>query len=311
MVCPPISNSAAARITGNPDAESVIRQSDFYMICARAEAKFSDLTVDDEAGRLHFSLEVPGVGKDAGWIDIGELPEIKNSDFDSDVRLAYGADHVLVSLHVPGGEDRPIAGFAPDDVLFWRGRKSPLVGGLDRHLDLATYDLLYVGIAKVGDSYDRLFAKGHYARMQILANEPQRHPGARVSDETFLFLFKVEPLFVRTFGPESKFEDGDLDFSYDGKRLVADAEKAFVHLLRPKYNSTLYANYPRGKDGLYASGLTAYTYSISEGIALLTKFGRIKGGRERELTLSNEADFIMVKGDDVTFHISGVDFAAD
>jgi hypothetical protein len=37
--------------------------------------------------------------------------------------------------------------------------------------------------------------------------------------------------------------------------MVADAEKAYVHRLRPKYNSRLYANYPRGKDDLYPTAL--------------------------------------------------------
>lgn len=44
----------------------------------------------------------------------------------------------------------------------------------------------YTEIAKKGDSFDRLLARGHKARQEILANEPQRYPGARVSDETFL-----------------------------------------------------------------------------------------------------------------------------
>ena len=213
-------------------------------------------------------------------------------------------------MHENGSEEI-IAAFTPDDVLMRRGRKESLIEGFDSYIDLATYDLLYVGIAKKGDTYDRLFAKGHYARMQILANEPQRYPGAKVSDETYLFAFKVEPLLCKVFGPDSDIEDEDLDFSYDAKRLVADAEKAMVSILKPQYNSTLYPNYPKGKDGLYASGLSSYSYSISEGMAFRSAYGTIKGGRERDLTMSNEADFIMVKGDSVTFHISGVDFPAE
>jgi hypothetical protein len=311
LVCPPIANSVAGQLVGNTQAEEVIRQSDFYMICGRAEAKFSEWSHDPANSRLHFSIEVPGIGKDVGWIQIDDLDDVRDSEEDLDLRVRYGESWVRISVIGGDGSEQVIAAFSPDDVLLRRGRKELLIGGLASHLELATYDLLYVGIAKVGDSYDRLFAKGHFARMQILANEPQRFPGARVSDETYLFLFRVEPLLFRVFGPNSTIEDGDLDFGYDGKRLVADAEKAFVHLLRPKYNSTLYPNYPRGKDGLYNTGLTAYTYAIAEGVAFLTRFGRIKGARERELSLSNDADFIMVKGDEVTFHISGVDFVAD
>jgi hypothetical protein len=39
---------------------------------------------------------------------------------------------------------------------------------------------------------------------------------------------------------------------------VADAEKAFVSLLKPEYNRIKYAGYPRGKDGLYKSGFANY-----------------------------------------------------
>jgi hypothetical protein len=310
-VFPPISNSKAATLVGNKQAEAIIRQSDFYIICGRAEAKFSDFSHDEEHSRFHFSIEVSGICKDFGWLQIDEIPAVMNSIDDQALQIKWGETHIKISVIHSDDREEDIFALSPEYALFLRGRKDALIGGFDSHLDLATYDLLYVGIAKVGDSYDRLFAKGHYARMQILANEPQRSQGARVSDETYLFLFKVEPLFMRVFGPDSNIEDKDLDFGYEQKRLVADAEKAFVHLLRPNYNNTLYPNYPQGKDGLYNSGLTAYTYAISEGMAFLTKFGRIKGGRERELTISNDADFIFVKGDEVTFHISGIDFSTN
>jgi hypothetical protein len=311
MVCAPIPNSVAAKLVGVAEAEAVIRQSDFYMICGRAEAKFLEVRPNFDLGRLEFDIEVPGQSRDSGWIELKEVLDLPDDSEKLKFEVAHDDVSICILRRDSDGEEQLVAGFSPDDILFHRGRKSPAIGGLASGLSLATFDLLYVGIAKVGDSYDRLFAKGHFARQQILANEPQRFPGARVSDETYLLLFQVEPLFVRTFGPESEVEDEDLDYSYEHKRLVADAEKAFVHLLRPNYNNTLYANYPKGRDGLYGSGYTAYTYSISDGISLLTKFGKIKGGREQNLTLSNEADFIFVKGDEVTFHISGVDFPAD
>lgn len=310
LVCSPIPNSAAAKLVGNDAAETIIRQSDFYMIGGRPQAFFSDFYHDPDTGRLHFSLEVAGGRKDTGSILLDQLPYLNESPEDLDIRVKFGDSLIAVFVvHEDGNEDL-IEAFTPDSVLMRRGRKECLIGGLDSYLDLATYDLLYVGIAKKGDTYDRLFANGHLARMRILANEPQRFPGARVSDETYLFAFKVEPLLIRVFGPDSEFEDGDLDFSYDSKKLVADAEKAMVSLLKPEYNNTLYPNYPKGKDGLYGTGLTAYSYAISEGMAFRTAYGTIKGGREREITVSNEADFIMVKGNDVTFHISGVDFPA-
>ena len=171
-----------------------------------------------------------------------------------------------------------------------------------------TYDLLYVGIARKSDTFDRLFRQGHKARMDILANEPQRYPGARVTDEIFLFPFRICPLSVQTFDPEHDFSEEDLTLEPDRKRILADAEKAFVSLLKPQYNIVTFNNYPKGTDGLYGTGIDRYGYVIGESIAFNTAHGRIKGARDLWGAISNEADF--VDGDKVSFYVSGVDFPA-
>jgi hypothetical protein len=175
---------------------------------------------------------------------------------------------------------------------------------------MMTFDLLYVGIAKENqDSYSRLIAKGHKARMDILANEEQRATGARVSDETFLLLFQIEPLTITTFSGPEDLDDEDLNFSINYHRLVADAEKAVINTFKPKYNKQLYVNYPKGKDGLYQQGYDGYTYAISEGVAFNTAYGTIKGARDLSgYYITNEADFISVIDGEVTLNISGVDF---
>ncbi|HDY8077030.1 TPA: hypothetical protein RQK60_004590 [Vibrio vulnificus] len=196
--------------------------------------------------------------------------------------------------------------FTPENILWHRSREINGLSGLDNYSELSVYDLLYVGIAKEGDSYDRLIKNGHHARLDILANEPQRYPGARVSDEIFLFLFRIEPLFMTSFGSNSPI---DLDFEYEHKKIVADAEKAFVNLLKPDYNSVKFKQYPKGKDGLFDSKLDRYSYSIGEFLTFNTPHGRIKGGRDRLLGgLNNKADFIFVDKKKSTLYIAGVDF---
>lgn len=191
-----------------------------------------------------------------------------------------------------------------------RGRKQGVVSGFDNYREMLTFDLLYVGIAKQNqDSYSRLIEKGHKARMDILAAEPQRHSGSRVSDETYLLLFAIEPVILKTFSSDDELDNEDLDFSYNYHRTVADAEKAVISVFKPKYNKQLYVNYPRGIDGLYEQGYDTYIYSISEGFAFNTLYGTIKGARStEELLLSNDADFISICGDKVTIYISGKDF---
>ncbi|WP_090285690.1 MULTISPECIES: hypothetical protein [unclassified Duganella] len=312
LVCTPLANSLVSHITGNKQAEAILRESDFYMIAGRAQASFKDFDFDNDSGLLSFTIEVAGGKSDRGAIDIPEFFRLKGVQAGWKYSIRPESSQIGVFVQESDNDKaKIIQAFIPDDVLMRRGRKDELILGFDNFLDLATYDLLYVGIAKVGDTYDRLFASAHKARTQILSDEPQRFPGARVSDEIYLFAFKVEPLLMRVFTEETEIENDDVDFSYDPKRLVADAEKAVVSLLKPRYNRELYPNYPKGKDGLYNTGLTSYSYSISEGMAFRTAYGTIKGGRrKKEFTISSEADYISVQGDNVTFRISGIDFLA-
>ena len=146
--------------------------------------------------------------------------------------------------------------------------------------------------------------------MDILANEPQRYPGARVSDETILFLFRVSPLVIQQFDPDHEFTDADLSGKIDNKRIVADAEKAFVSLLKPQYNIVKFGSYPKGADSLYGGEYLRYGYVIQENIAFNTPHGRMKGARKHDF-ISNDADFIFVDGEKVTFFELGVDFPGE
>lgn len=98
-------------------------------------------------------------------------------------------------------------------------------------------------------------------------------------------------------------------FYIDYHRIIADPEKAIISTFKPKYNIQLYANYPKGKDGLYKQGYDGYSYSIAEGFTFNTAYGEIKGARDAEDILpSNEVDFVYIDGDIVTLNVSGVDF---
>ncbi|MCZ8408182.1 hypothetical protein O9649_10315 [Achromobacter dolens] len=307
LICAPIPNSRVSEISENADAVRILRQSDFYMIGARATCLFTGIFQSDN-GKIGFTLQVQGGKKGTGFIDVLKLPPIKKLEGSANISVGYSEHFISLSKIENDDKITPLAVLSPEDLLWRRGRQEPFISGLDNHLELASYDLLYVGIATQTDSYARLIAKGHQARQEILSNEPQRYPGARVSDEIFLFLFTAEPLLIKSWGPNDTIDNGDLEMSYNNNRLVADAEKAFISILRPKYNSQLYSNYPKGKDGIYSEGYTGYTYSLSDGIILRTQYGSMKGAREGELTLSNNADFISIQGDSVKLHIAGIDY---
>lgn len=312
LVAPPIVNSMASAIDQHPELVATLRASDIYMIGGRAAAAFDNIKFDEANQAISFFISVPNKSSSQGFIKIEDRlasAGVNLENFES-LGVRGGPQFVEIFALSLNGEETTLALHSPDELLWLKGHAPAWLHGLDNSLELACYDLLYVGIATQTDSYDRLIAKGHHARQRILSDEPQRFPGARVTDEIFLFLFRIEPLQIRIFGADSDFDDDDIFPTHENEKNVKDAEKAFVSLLRPKYNKELYNSYPKGRDGLYGSGFDSYSYSIAEKIQLRTAYGAMKGARGFGMPMSNEADFILVEGGDVTVHISGVDFPA-
>ncbi|EPC7545557.1 hypothetical protein ACR2Y1_003668 [Morganella morganii] len=305
LVASPISNTIAASI--NKDDKAIVetlRCSHFYMICGRPKAYFSKVT-PLKNGFILIQIALDSGTLSSGFIHIPKMSFFQNTPNEFDIKLKCKNNVLCIYL----GDDIVFAA-TPDDLLVMRGRKESVVVGFNNYLEMMTFDLLYVGIAKNNqDSYSRLFERGHKARMDILAAETQRIPGARVSDETYLLLFRIEPITITTFSDSSDFDNDDINFSIDYHRIVADAEKAVISTFKPKYNKQLYSKYPSGIDGLYKQGYNGYSYAIAEGMAFNTAYGTIKGARDsKDILVSNDADFIFVEGDEVTLNISGVDF---
>ncbi|HIE5648751.1 TPA: hypothetical protein ACXNQV_000563 [Stenotrophomonas maltophilia] len=305
LVAPPISNTLAANIASD-DAQVIeqLRRSHFYMICGRPKATFGKIEAVKD-GSIAIEIRLASGELSHGFLYIKEMSFFESAPEHMALRLRSNEDVLKIFL----GEELVFA-TAPDHVLMMRGRKQSLVSGFDNHRDILTFDLLYVGIAKSNqDSYSRLIEKGHKARVDILAAEKQRTIGARVSDETYLLLFEVQPIVLTTFAGLGDLDGEDLGLSVNYHRIIADAEKAVISAFKPKYNKQLYKNYPQGSDGLYGQGFTGYAYSIAEGFAFNTAYGTIRGARDSEdVLLSNDADFISVNGDEVSLHIAGKDF---
>jgi hypothetical protein len=298
LVYPPMSNQEAVWLQSDPEVRAEVQHSDFYMIAARQEVKFSPVTLDQETGRLTFTLSFGGATIDSVHIQPRVLASLADHEL-SGVCMEGGDKMLRFWLGEPGAPSSELLDWFTTERLLWeRSRDRPGIEGLTSFRKLLTYDLLYVGIAKKGDSFTRLLARGHKARMDILANEPQRLPGSRVTDEIYLFLFRINPLVIRTFHSDHDFANGDFSADIDCKRIVVDAEKAFVSLLKPDYNVVRFSTYPKGTDGLYGSDYTRYVYAIAENIELRTLHGLFRGGWDsRKQMVSNEADGIFVEKD--------------
>lgn len=315
LVYTPVSNQEADWLLQDAEVEKLLRSSDFYLLGTRAEVQFDAdsagaVTVDDD-GRLHFTIAVGDIHDDVA-LDcpmlaeqaLGIQPDVLTFEWGSKlVRLYAGTDD-----EVKNGQAECYEWFTTEKLIWDRSRGKPGIIGFDRFREFATYELLYIGIARKSDTYDRLFARAHRARQRILTNEYPIRPGARVSDELILFALQVNPLVMREItdpndlGGET-FGAQQVDWDTLRKMAVADAEKAFISLLDPQYNIEKYAHYPRGADGLYGSGFERYAFVLIENLTLQTQNQTLHGAGHARLGLYYEtADMLVTSGNKVRFY---------
>ncbi len=303
MVFPPISNREVAKHRGNAAIQAHLRKSDFYIIAAKAHGQFANLSISEDA--IKFDIKIKDAVSGSGEILLKKYSLTEN-------RLRVAASKMAITIWATDEDQndvRMLDRYTPEGAVWRRSRFDEDIAGLDNYEELSVYDLLYVGIATKGDAYDRVIGGDHHARLKIMSEEPMRTAGAHISDEIFCFFFQLDSMYVAI---NANFEDESIETALDvnpPKRVLADAEKAFIRLLDPNYNAEKYRKYPKGKNGLYASALNRYQYSILENLIFNTPNGRFRGGRSPATDpRTNLADFLMVDGDEVSIHIAGKDF---
>lgn len=292
LVHPPFSAQEAVWYETSRDqqVEADLRTSNFYMIGARPEVLFTDVDIEDGAV-LSFELRMGEENLGRCYIDIYELEAVRSRQSES---VVVSIGDKLITIADGGGDGENLDWFTVDKLAWDQSRGRPGLGRVSVPRALVTFDLLYVGIATKSDSYRRLIEGAHPAKAEILSNEHQRSPGARVADEVCFFLFRAHPLFVRTIGdswtPSTPPPLG---------RVVADLEKAFISQLAPVYNRTRYKGYPSGTDGLATAGLDRYGYAIAEDLVFETAAGAFRGTRDAMTGFADGGDLLIVTGDDV------------
>jgi hypothetical protein len=80
LVYPPISNQEAVWLQHDPDVEKHMRESDFHMIAARTEAKFSDIIIDEDTHILRLEFTVGHKLSRSVRIHLRELPGIASEN---------------------------------------------------------------------------------------------------------------------------------------------------------------------------------------------------------------------------------------
>ena len=142
MVDSPMSNAQAAFIELNDMGGEVshLKQSDFYMLTARAPARFENYTHDAATSTIRFEICV-GAVRDSGSLNY--LIEPAMEAFEGTLKLTARSDHFSFDDSATG---KTIAVYTPDSLLWWKSRNRAGIFGFDRARELSTYDLLYVGI---------------------------------------------------------------------------------------------------------------------------------------------------------------------
>jgi len=307
LVYPPISNQEAEWLKDDPQVQEELRASNMYMICQRQEA-FLQFPPDgvhrslQQGGQLDFEFQV-GSASSRGGIDIGRLLSMHNVSMDtSDVEIELGEKFLRFwkADSVTGERTGIIDWFTTEKLLFDKWHGHPAVVGLEEYRQFTQYLLHYVGISKKEDSLQRLVIKPHDTRLRILSNEHAKTRGSRVTDELILLFFAVNPLRMSVLETDEEIAETVRGVEFDKVAIVADAEKAYVSILKSEYNKIRFADYPKGQDGLYDSGLARYGFVIGEEISLLTSTDTIVGGLISDSKWSQSADFIFVDGEQVT-----------
>lgn len=309
LVYPPISNQEAEWLKNIPEFQEEIKHSNLYMIAQRHESKF---IIDENSVIPNFKNEfviklIYSIGDrytDVS-IDFGKILQCRDVNLDKvELEFEFGEKLIRIwSCKKESGEKIDVIDwFTTEKILFDKWRGHPAINGLDNLRDFTKYYLHYVGISKKEDSLSRLVIKPHDKRLRILSNESPRAYSSRVTDETILFFFRVEPFQIHQLETDKDFEEFALGTSFDNSKIIADAEKAFVYLLDSKYNAIKYKQYPKGKDGLYNSGLKRYGYTLSEDITFITDTESISGCFAPEGRIADKSDLILVEGDEVQFY---------
>lgn len=302
-VFPPFTNRNVKTLTdkANQNVAEILKKSNFYMIGARAKASFANWKKIENSAKIMIDIQIGDDVVDSGIIDVSKFEAIQSLE---NPIITITEDAILIGTTRKGTHAK--VWLTPDSIYWKLSRGDTSLAGFDNHRTVCNYELLYVGIATKQDSYTRLLKKGHHVRQRILGEEPQRKAGAHVTDEIILFLFDIEPISIRSIGADDP-EDAEFMFSVEQNRVISDAEKAFIKLLDPSYNTQKFANYPQGVDGLYDQGLDAYAYVLNENFVFNTK-NAIFRGKHSDGGLDNHQDSIHVEGNNVELFISGVDF---
>jgi hypothetical protein len=300
----PISNQEAEYVKEDPEVQELISQSNIYFIGQKPETYFEFTTPEEIESTFHNERKLAfnvicGNKKSQCVLDMNLLCEYYKVPVDQ-IDIEIGRK-VITVIRMDREKPEVFEWFFTEKLIFERSRgKKAFILELDDFTDFFTYNLHYVGISKSQTSFERLIVKPHDTRLRILTNEHPLNYGSRVTDEIMLFFFRLKSQEIKQYLSEEDWNELGKNELEDPKRIIADAEKAFVSVINTNYNRIKFNDYPVSMDGLSGSKVNRLSYAIDENITFITDSVSLVNKRNSLFQIEAYSDFISIDFDDNT-----------
>jgi hypothetical protein len=285
----PISNYEFSHLKEEKVFQQHIGQSKLYMVCQRPQIKFNLISLKHNL--LSFEIFQGNSNKRiSGKINLFQKSII--GSYDGEVYIRYGTYqnrrevienlpcHNIDGFKIEKEDGSLLCWLSPEKLFYEYSKRNIKLDRLKGWQKYCIYNVLYIGQATKQEIWKRL--TGHETLQQILSLESPLTEQSIPTHEIAILLFEVHSSSgMKVYDLHSDSNNiEDLDFKNNNintDSIILDAEKLFIKILSPKYNSIKFDKYPRSKDGLYQYNLNDYFFCIKEPLTLLCSENRIKG----------------------------------
>lgn len=311
----PLTGYEFAVVKKDPMIELAMEKASLYAIGQRPIITFENVVPDSFEYALNFEIHQKGNPN----ILKGKLPLIQecvDSKPDDTIALAFNfLDRQDIQKQFPLGnlhgfslakesEDKRefLIWFSPEKLLqnWWKKQIDCEIEG--NYESFLNYKVHYVGKATKQSILKRL--TGHNTFQDILSIEnPITYKNLPTHEIVLLCYEFQDNLEIRTYGDDADLKEMTATLMGENfpkqETIFLDAEKALINAMKPNYNTELFKNYPKSKDGLYKENYNYISYSFADPITLKYSDGEIKGSLDYlggdKIIIKNNKEFLLIK----------------
>jgi len=296
LIYPPTSARDFAYIKKDDEMQHCLANSKLYLIVQRPEITFENVYIDNT--NITFDLVQKSTSHKINtcvfcFRNEMILQKYINEEIDIDICWNIEEPNRKAPYNNVAGfkfsySDKFLFWISPERLIYLYLRDKVQVDGFENVKMFNQFYVHYVGKATDQDIWKRL--TGHEKLQDILSKEIPISYESLPANEIIILFFSLSEAKSSTIisGKEidslsvPELEKTILDSSRipATNKIMLDAEKAFVHILNPKYNEVKFEKYPFSKDGLYNENFTAYSFKIKYEMELRYKNNSILGSSD-------------------------------